>query len=115
MIAATTVDVRGIDRVRLLVALYNGTAALGVGLLFNKPGDLSIDVARTVIEHHKAHLGDSHHRVWLDYVAGRPIKTAIFDDDIDPRLYDRDAGKGAFAAIVAALRAEDARNAGVAP
>ena len=42
---------------------------------------------------------------YIDYYQGRCIKTDLSKDSVDPYLYDRDAGTGTFAKIVAAMRA----------
>lgn len=42
----------------------------------------------------------------IDYLGGRPIKCDLGRDTVDPWLYDRDMGAGAFAAVVAKLRDE---------
>ena len=42
---------------------------------------------------------------YADYVCGRAIKTDVYTNDIvNPWLYDRDAGDGAFQEVVNALR-----------
>lgn len=42
---------------------------------------------------------------YADYICGRVIKTNIYESDtIDPRLYDRDNGIGAFEQVVNSLR-----------
>jgi hypothetical protein len=41
---------------------------------------------------------------YIDYFQGRCIKMDLSGNTTDPRLYDRDMGEGAAAAIVAKLR-----------
>jgi len=41
---------------------------------------------------------------YIDYFNGRPIKTDLSKDTVDTWLYNRDAGKGKFEAIVEMLR-----------
>ena len=41
---------------------------------------------------------------YIDYFGGKAIKMDLSGDEVDPRLYDRDAGEGAFARVVATLR-----------
>ncbi len=42
---------------------------------------------------------------YADYICGRIIKTNIYEsDDVNPRLYDRDNGTGAFQEVVDSLR-----------
>jgi len=46
----------------------------------------------------------SSRRGYIDYIAGRCIKIDFSDlTKIDPRLYDRDAGEGAFKRIISEL------------
>lgn len=43
---------------------------------------------------------------YVDYACGRCIKATIFGgDEVDPSLYDRDAGAGTFQEVVDKLRA----------
>lgn len=93
----------GIDEAVLVHALYYGTIPLGMGHLHNKPG-LSLEDVRE-------HLKDPHyaeHGVHFDYFHGRPLKLRLDRDKktFNPRLYDRNAGRGAAAAIVAQLKSE---------
>lgn len=41
---------------------------------------------------------------YIDYFQGRAIKADLSGDTIDPRLYDRDAGRGSLKNIVETLR-----------
>jgi hypothetical protein len=41
---------------------------------------------------------------YIDYFGGKAIKMDLSGDEVDPRIYDRDAGEGAFARVVATLR-----------
>ena len=41
---------------------------------------------------------------YFDYLDGRVMKISLNTDDVDPSLYDRDLGKGAFAEVVRKLR-----------
>ena len=42
---------------------------------------------------------------YFDYHCGRPMKLDLTDlSNVDPRVYDRDAGEGKFEAIVKRLR-----------
>lgn len=92
------IDVRGIDKAALLAALHNNTRALGLGMLHDLGRDITPDEVRK-------EMGHSPWR-FVDYYHGRPIKVAIGDDEISPRLYDRDAGEGKLAMIVNELRSK---------
>lgn len=42
---------------------------------------------------------------YIDYIAGRPLKVDFNNlKQIDPRLYNRDAGDGAFQKVISKLR-----------
>jgi hypothetical protein len=43
---------------------------------------------------------------YIDHACGRAIKTNLSEDEVNPRLYDRDAGAGTFQRVVDELRAE---------
>jgi len=43
---------------------------------------------------------------YIDYFCGKAIKTDLSEDKVDPYLYDRDAGAGAFARAVASVRSQ---------
>lgn len=74
------------DRARALAALYNATEpqANGMGWLHYDPVDMTEDEAAKVLEH----------TLYVDYLKGRPIKVKFNREDVDLRLYDRDAGRG---------------------
>jgi hypothetical protein len=93
---AMIVDIKGIDKAALLAALYNGTSALGMGALHDI-GHMTEEQARDIVR-----FG-----LRFDYVAGRPIKANIGGDTFETAVYDRDAGEGAAARIVASLRADE--------
>lgn len=89
------IDISGIDKAELLAALVNGTQSVGMGRLQDN-GPITIEQARGWL--------DESMTLSFDYVAGRPIKTDISGDTARVRLYDRDAGEGTFACVVAELR-----------
>ena len=94
------VDITGIDKPELLVALYHGTHPVGMGFIHNNP-EFGLDDAEAAI------TAESSGR--LDYVSGRPIKANISGDSFDPSLYDREAGEGAAQRVVDSLRKKTKR------
>lgn len=96
-----TINITGIDRADLIAALYNGTKALGLGVLYDQPGGMTSDDVKGLI-------GDMlDGDLDFDYFKGRPLKVRIVGDEIlGVWLYDRDAGEGQCAKIVAELKAD---------
>lgn len=79
---------------RLLIELYNGTRAVGLGVIHDQPKGLQPWQIQHIVNDipNKKNFD-------IDYLFGRPIKLSVFDGKIDDRsvwLYDRDAGKGRF-------------------
>ena len=87
------VDISGIDKVELLKALWKGMKPASFYMRTGVPPP-SFD-EKTAKEAVKK---------YIDYFQGRCIKTDIRRNIADPCLYDRDAGPGAFAQIVANLK-----------
>lgn len=88
------INIEGVDRARLIQELHAGTRALGMGALHDR-GPLSIEVIRETLERCTDKARDE---VRFDYLAGRPLKVSIKGNTLrGVRLYDRDAGQGAFA------------------
>ena len=98
------IDISGLDKSELLAGLINGTRARGFGVN-EDTGFVAKETAAELIKGMAA-------KRWpldFDYAFGRPVKTDISGDTMDPRLYDRDAGEGTAARVVAELRARQPR------
>jgi hypothetical protein len=103
----TRVDIRGLERAELLAALYNHARPIGRGVLQAKPGSMTVDEARTILESGDdatRMLGRFGPRLFFDYVHGRPLKVDLGEDDLRIDLYDQDHGEGAAARIIGELR-----------
>jgi len=87
-------DISGLDKAELLVALFNGAHQQGLGKLQDDSGGLTIDEA-------KVGLGNTS---YFDYVKGRVLKVDLSSDKMRTDLYNRDNGPGAAEAVVDAVR-----------
>lgn len=92
------VDITGLNKADVVVALYKGTRRHGMGLL---QSELDEQQVREIATKHFARDGKNYD---IDYLAGKPLKVDLAGDSFDPRLYDRDAGPGAAQRAVNKLR-----------
>ena len=89
------VDIKGLNKAEVLLALCLGTEPLGMGVFAAAAhGAVSVKDAEEQLQRSSC----------VDYFVGRPIKTDFEPDELRETLYDRDAGPGAMAAVVARLR-----------
>lgn len=116
-----TIDATGIDKVSLVLELYAGTMAIGLGELHDQAGGLTKEQAAEALgscsRSTPYQLFNGNPKVVrecsFDYVAGRPLKVSVLELDdgrtvIDrPDLYDRDAGAGACQRAVDRARARE--------
>ena len=90
------VDIKGLDKAEVLVALWNNSYE--VGLSFNPSGKpLTVKRARKII---------NGRYYSFDYCEGRVIKCNISGDEFDPWRYDRENGPGAARRAIDELRKE---------
>ena len=91
------VDIKGLDKARVLKALYEHSHAQGSGFLQAVPDGV------VTVEHCEMLLGS---QTYFDYLHGRVMKVDLSRDEFDERLYDRDCGEGAAQRAVDSVRAE---------
>lgn len=94
------IDIRGIDKAVLLKALHDGTTPDSMRGHKDLGQPLDIEVARVLIKHSSS----AWQALYFEYCFGRPIYASLRGDYLDPEGYDRHAGAGAAARLVAALR-----------
>lgn len=80
-------NIKGIDKVKLLIALYNAAKVPGLGLIHYIPIPMDEREAEIVL------LQSSD--MYFDYLNGRVMKVDISGDYLNTRLYNRDNGEGA--------------------
>jgi hypothetical protein len=105
------IDISGLGKADLLAALVNGATPRGMGWIHDPGAPMTSEEARQWIEQGRTHDScvPSRSPLRFDYVHGRPIKSDIGGDTLNPTLYDRDHGQGAAALVVAELRASLAK------
>lgn len=110
------IDIKGIDRADLLMALHAGTRSVGSGVLHDR-GNLTREQALDILNGGRGQSTNPDlpkfivdklpQEIRFDYIAGRPIKVSFKGDELHySRLYDRDApgGDGSCQKIVDRVR-----------
>ena len=91
------VNIEGLDRAEVIVALYNASKTQGLGFLQEAVGrGFTVEDARECLESG---------RDYFDYVEGRVVKVDLSSGvEFNPAMYDRDLGDGAAQAAIDSLR-----------
>lgn len=93
-----SINIAGLDRDILLQALWENSAPASF-FMFSIMAPPAFDIVRAKQELHR--------NGYADYICGRVIKADIYSSDtVDPKMYDRDIGQGAFQKVVDKLRAK---------
>ncbi len=82
-------NIKGLNKGRVLKALYEGSSVVGMGVFSARHDPIPASDFETAAE-----------AGYIDYLWGKPIKVRLTSDEIDLRLYDRDAGQGAGEAAI---------------
>lgn len=91
------VNIKGLDKARVLKALYEHSHAQGLGAF------QAVHMGVPTLEYFTGLLEQG---TYFDYLGGRVLKVDLSGDEFDERLYDRDCGKGAAQRAVDSIRDE---------
>ena len=94
----TEINIKGLDKIDVFLALYDGARPQGMGFLHYTPGPLTRTEARQALDAHGMRF---------DYYRGLVMKVRLDGDTFDPRRYDRDNGIGAAQRCIDELRKEE--------
>lgn len=98
------VSIAGLDKAAVLAALYNASQPPRMGFLNPRSGQsMSRVEARAALSRNP--------EGYFDYLNGRVMKVDLSGEEVDPGMYDRDNGDGAFAAVIERLRDDERRAA----
>jgi hypothetical protein len=87
-------DITGIDKAKILAALYNGSRQQGMGFMNQRGASgMTEEEAREELK-----LKDH-----FDYLHGRVMKISLKGDELRTDLYNRDNGDGAAERIIEGL------------
>ena len=100
------VNIKGLDKAAVLAALYNRAKIQGLGFLQACDGDMTTEQAQKLLEGEQTpDYPITRRDQYFDYLYGRVMKVNLTsDEELDPRLYDRDNGEGAAAAAIDTIR-----------
>lgn len=80
------INIKGLNKAKVLAALYNASKPLGLGFLQYVPGAMSENEAAELLKKY----------TYFDYLNGRIMKVDLSsNEEFDEWLYDRDNGIGA--------------------
>lgn len=90
------INIKGLDKARVLVELYNHSHQQGLGML-QVAKKITVEDARKLLEED----------TYIDYLYGKVMKVDLSsDEEFDERLYDRDNGEGMAQRVIDNLRKE---------
>jgi hypothetical protein len=89
-----TISLIGLDKAKVLAALYNASKPQGRGFMKYNPAPMTRETAEQLLQH----------GTYFDYLSGRVMKVDLSGDELDPWGYDRDNGQGAAKRVIAALK-----------
>ena len=78
------IDISGMNKGKVLAALYNGSKVQGLGFFQAVGGDMTEEQANDLLAT----------QTRFDYLHRKVMKVDLSGDHIDPWLYDRDNGEG---------------------
>ncbi|MFH1186148.1 MAG: hypothetical protein V1755_14085 [Chloroflexota bacterium] len=85
-------NIKGMDKARILKALYNRSQPIGMGMLHFTPTPMTTEDAQKIIDEGS---------LYFDYLKGRVMKFSLAGDDMRTDLYNRDNGNGAAERAIA--------------
>lgn len=88
------IDITGLDRAKIIQALYSGAKAQGMSFIHYENKPLDYNEAESLIDRS------------IDYLKGRVMKVKISSqsNEFDERLFDRDNGQGCANTLINDLR-----------
>lgn len=89
------VNIEGLDKAAVLIALYNASKVMGMGVLHARKSPFTVGEATKLLKEYSR----------FDYLFGRIMKVDLAGNSFDPDSYDRDNGAGAAQRAIDKLRA----------
>ncbi len=93
------IDIKGLDKAEVLLALYNHSHVQGLGFL-QMADNYTLKDAKKDLEASAPYF-------YFDYLHGRVLKVDLSKDTFNGDLYDRDCGPGAAQKAIDELRSKN--------
>ncbi len=84
-------NIKGINKAKILAALYNNSKPIGMGALHATDKDMTESEAQKLLDGGQT---------YFDYLHGRIMKINLSGDELRTSLYNRDLGAGACERII---------------
>lgn len=88
-------DITGLNKARVLAALYNASRPQGLGFMNYEPTPMTEEQAQEILDNGQT---------YFDYLNGRVMKINLEEDEVNTWAYNRDNGPNAAENVVEALR-----------
>jgi hypothetical protein len=88
-----TINIKNLDKAKVLKALYDNSRVQGMGFLQARPGPMTLEEAKALITN----------QTYFDYLHGKVMKIDLSGDELNPWGYDRDNGEGAAQRALASI------------
>ena len=96
------IDITGLDKAEILMALYNRAKTQGLGFIHYDPTPMNLDDARQVLTANAK--SNSIAPFYFDYLRGRVMKVNFEGNMLNEQLYDRDNGIGTASNALSSLK-----------
>lgn len=98
------INIEGLDKAKVLHALWHASHAQGLSFM-GFTGGFPLERAQELIKERDDNRREKDpYRLYFDYVDGHIVKCNLTGDEFDERLFDRDCGEGAAAKAIENLR-----------
>ena len=94
-------DIKGLNKARVLAALYNASTPLGLGFMHYDPSPMTEEQAREIL---------NEGNFYFDYLRGRVMKINLEHDEVNTSGYNRDNGENAAETVIESLKNENSSN-----
>lgn len=86
-------NIKGLNKGKVLAALYNNAKVQGMGIFQAERGNMTTEEAEELLKS----------QTYFDYLKGRVMKVDLSENELETWLYNRDNGEGAAERVISRL------------